>query len=118
MTFEQAMDAIRDEMASAGGAVAQVGEIATELLRRNPDRAEAVAGKSLKGAFAAMRAAAEKRRGQDRSTCVCVGPEEATAIIAAYYGFKVEATEAATGKGETGGPAADDGLDALMEGLI
>lgn len=116
MTYEQAMDAIRDEMASAGGAVAQVGEIATELLRRNPDRAEAVAGKSLAGALDKMRKAAEKRRG--RETCVCVGPEEATAIIAAYYGFKVEAAEAATGTGETGGPAADDGLDALMEGLI
>jgi len=116
MTFEQAMDAIRDEMAKEGGAVAQVGEIATELLRRNPDRAEAVAGKSLKAALDAMKQAAEKRKGKEK--CVCVGPDEATAIIAAYYGFKVEAAEAATGKGETGGPAADDGLDALMEGLI
>lgn len=118
MTYEQAMDRIRDEMATLkpGDLIAAVGEIATELLERNPDRAENVEGKTLKAAFSKIESAAKARK--KGSGAVCVGPDEAARIVARYYGFEVEGTAVSASAVAPEPGTTRDALDDLMEGLL
>ena len=52
-------------------------------------RAVLAEDKTLEGAYKAMYEAAKERRGG--SSCVCIGPEEASRIVLDYYGIDGEA---------------------------
>lgn len=82
--YERAMDKIRDEMAKSKGAVGMVGEIVTLYLQNEPANAEKILakGKTLKGAYSAMRDYAREKRIE------CMTPDEAAERIAAYYGME------------------------------
>lgn len=66
MKTEKVMDKLRDEMAAKHGdpGIQIIGEAMTRMLRLSPDTAEAVGaeGKTLAGAFAAVRSWAEKHK--------------------------------------------------------
>ena len=66
METEKVMDKLRDEMAAKHGdpGIQIIGEAMTRMLRLSPDTAEAVGaeGKTLAGAFAAVRSWAEKHK--------------------------------------------------------
>lgn len=117
MTYNEAMDRIRDEMARTkpGNPIAAVGEIATELLERNPDRAGNVEGKTLQAAFGKIESAARARK--KGTGAVCVGPDEATRIVAGYYGFEIEGTAVSAAPATPEPGTTRDALDDLMEGL-
>lgn len=85
--FAEAMDKIRDEMAKTKNpAIAAIGEHMTEVLQANPNAAEAIRakGKTLTGAFEAMRAEAKKAQ---TGGCYCMAPEQAWEIVGRYYGI-------------------------------
>ena len=82
--YERAMDKIRDEMAKSKGAVGMVGDIVTLYLKKEPANAEKILaeGKTLKGAYGAMRDYAREKRME------CMDPDEAAERIAVYYGME------------------------------
>lgn len=82
--YEKAMDKIRDEMAASKGAVCMVGDIVTLYLQNEPENAEKILaqGKTLKGAYAAMRDYAREKRLE------CMTPDDAAERIAVYYGME------------------------------
>lgn len=82
--YNKAMDKIRDEMAKAKDAVCMVGEIVTLYLQSEPANAEKILqdGKTLKGAYGAMRDYAREKRKE------CMTPDEAAEHIAKYYGME------------------------------
>lgn len=88
MNQEQAMDKLRDEMAGKHGnpGVQIIGEAMTRMLQLSPETAEAVGaeGKTLAGAFAAVRSWAEKHKTGD---CCFVPPAQAVKIVSEYYGL-------------------------------
>lgn len=139
--FDRAMDKVRDEMAGSKTSpeVAAVGEIVTAMLQARPGIAGAILGKgkTLDGAFKAMREYAEKNR--KGSSSFAMGPATAQAVICGYYGFTVEepvavgmyaGAEGTGNRGQETGMAAEAqtladvpepvdpfDLDALMGGL-
>lgn len=82
--YSKAMDKVRDEMAKGTDAVCMVGDIVTLYLQSEPANAEKILqdGKTLKGAYGAMRDYARKERKE------CIAPDEAAEHIAKYYGMK------------------------------
>ena len=82
--YNKAMDKIRDEMAKATDSVCLVGDIVTLYLQSEPANAEKILqdGKTLKGAYGAMRDYARKERKE------CMTPDEAAEHIAKYYGME------------------------------
>lgn len=82
--YNKAMDKIRDEMAKATDAVCMVGEIVTLYLQSEPTNAEKILadGKTLKGAYGAMRDYARKEHKE------CMTQDEAAEHIARYYGME------------------------------
>lgn len=90
MRGNELMDHVRDEMAAAGdGYVEMLGEMMTVYLQRHPET-EIGDGKTLKGAFAHMRSAAQKKQ-KDR--CYAMPPAEAFALLMEYYGIASGAGE-------------------------
>lgn len=85
------MDRIRDELAKAGGdqAIEEIGEYVT---RRVAAGADVPKGKTLQGAFSAMKEWA--RKNQKNGYC-CVPPEKAYELVDKYFGFSGEATQPA-----------------------
>lgn len=88
MKTEKVMDKLRDEMAAKHGdpGIQIIGEAMTRMLRLSPDTAEAVGteGKTLAGAFAAVRSWAEKHK--TGNNCF-VPPAQAVEIVCEYYGL-------------------------------
>lgn len=88
MNQEQAMDRLRDEMAGKHGnpGVQIIGEAMTRMLQLSPETAEAVGaeGKTLAGAFAAVRSWAEKHQ---TGGCCFVPPAQTVEIVCEYYGL-------------------------------
>ena len=88
METEKVMDKLRDEMAAKHGepGIQIIGEAMTRMLRLSPDTAEAVGaeGKTLAGAFAAVRSWAEKHK--TGNSCF-VPPAQAVEIVCGYYGI-------------------------------
>lgn len=88
METEKVMDKLRDEMAAKHGdpGIQIIGEAMTRMLRLSPDTAEAVGteGKTLAGAFAAVRSWAEKHK--TGNNCF-VPPAQAVEIVCEYYGL-------------------------------
>ena len=88
METEKVMDKLRDEMAAKHGdaGIQIIGEAMTRMLRLSPDTAEAVGteGKTLAGAFAAVRSWAEKHK--TGNSCF-VPPAQAVEIVCEYYGL-------------------------------
>ena len=88
MNQEQAMDRLRDEMAGKHGnpGVQIIGEAMTRMLQLSPETAEAVGaeGKTLAGAFAAVRSWAEKHQ---TGCCCFVPPAQTVEIVCEYYGL-------------------------------
>ena len=82
--YNKAMDKIRDEMAKAKDAVCMVGEIVTLYLQSEPANAEKILqdGKTLAGAYGAMRDYAREKRKE------CMTTDEAAEHIAKYYGME------------------------------
>lgn len=82
------MDRLRDEMAGKHGnpGVQIIGEAMTRMLQLSPETAEAVGaeGKTLAGAFAAVRSWAEKHQ---TGGCCFVPPAQAVKIVCEYYGL-------------------------------
>lgn len=123
-TYQKAMDAIRDEMAKNPNSkeILGTGMAMTELLEKRPEIADKVLtkGKTLKGAFAALRDAAKKAHGG--SGFCFMGETEGTEILAGYYGFEAGDTSSVTPEGVTPspqgegkGPVDDElSLDALL----
>lgn len=89
METEKVMDKLRDEMAAKHGdpGIQIIGEAMTRMLRLSPDTAEAVGaeGKTLAGAFAAVRSWAEKHK--TGNSCF-VPPAQAVEIVCGYYGIQ------------------------------
>lgn len=119
--YNKAMDKIRDEMAKASDAVCMVGEIVTLYLQSDPDNAEKILekGKTLKGAYAAMRDYARQKRME------CMTPDQASARIADYYDMETkrlmdmyqavkDSVTAETAKPQARAEADDLDLDALL----
>lgn len=77
------MDRIRDELAGAGGdqAIEEIGEYVTRRVAAGADVPE---GKTLKGAYEAMREWARKHQ---KNGCCCVPPEKAYELVDKYFGF-------------------------------
>ena len=88
METEKVMDKLRDEMAAKHGdtGIQIIGEAMTRMLRLSPNTAEAVGteGKTLAGAFAAVRSWAEKHK--NGNSCF-VPPTQAVEIVCEYYGL-------------------------------
>ena len=85
MTGQRLMDSVRDEMAATKDrAVEQLGELMTVFLTAHPD-AEAQEGKTLSGAYEALREAA--RKGQ-KGGCYAMADGEALRLSLTYYGIK------------------------------
>lgn len=87
----EAMDRIRDELAKAGGnqAIEEIGEYVTRRVAAGADVPE---GKTLKGAFSAMKEWA--RKNQKNGYC-CVPPEKAYELVDKYFGFAGKAEKPA-----------------------
>lgn len=82
MKGTQAMDHVRDEMASAkNDYVSALGEMMTVYLQRNPE-AEIAEDKTLAGAFKHLHSAAQKKQ-KDRF--YAMPPAEAFALMMQYY---------------------------------
>lgn len=87
MKGTEAMDHVRDEMAKAkDGYMAYMGELMTAWLRLHPD-AELDVKKTLAGAFAALKATAQKKA---KSRCYAMPPDEIFAGMMEYYGIATE----------------------------
>lgn len=119
--YNKAVDKIRDEMAKASDAVCMVGEIVTLYLQSDPANAEKILaeGKTLEGAYAAMRNYARQKRME------CMTPDQASARIADYYDMETkkmmdmhqavkESVPDETTKPQARAEAEDLDLDALL----
>lgn len=95
MPTPHAMDKIRDEMAKHhdNPAICAVGDIVTRLLQADPAAETAVAakGKTLHGAYDAMR---EHARAHKTGDCYYMPPDEAERIIRAYFGIPADTAAA------------------------
>lgn len=118
--YDRAIDAVRDEMAKApaGSGAHGVGEIVTDLFPQMPTLQAAVLekGKSLEGAYQAMREYARKNQ---KGGCYYMPPGQAMEMILKYYGVEagsVKVPAAATGAAQAQEPTSD-ALDDLLEGL-
>lgn len=84
MTGQRLMDSVRDEMAATKDrAVEQLGKLMTVFLTAHPE-AEAQEGKTLSGAYEALREAA--RKGQNGG-CYAMADGEALRLALGYYGI-------------------------------
>ena len=117
-TYEEAVDRLRDEMAQRANhpGVAVIGEYLTDRLQRDHSLAAQVCadGKSLQGAFDAIRDYASKHK--NGSNWAYVPPEKAFAIACEYYGIPADDEKKAAQTLAETPPPADDGLslDALL----
>lgn len=93
--MDEAMDKLRDEMAkeSSRPEIRILGEYLTERLMKEPGIAEKIManGKSLDGAFAHMKAQAQKKA---QKGAYVMASEEALKMLCEYYGITAEAKEA------------------------
>ena len=116
--FDQAMDAVRDEMAASheNPAIRLLGEMLTERLQREPE----IAGKVLArrdGLGAVYKDMQAKARTRARSGCAVISDEEAMEIMEKVYGLEkaAESPEPAPAARPTAKGEADLlDLDALM----
>ena len=109
----KAMDKLRDEMAKADApGLSALGEYMTERLLRDGSIAPRVLkdGKTLAGAFEAIRAQAKK---EQKGGFACIEDERAYRITCEYYGITPE-----PGKEKAAQALAPDALDldALLDG--
>jgi len=92
--LDEAMDKLRDEMARENGRpeIRILGEYLTERLMKEPGIAEKITanGKSLDGAFAHMRAQAQKKA---QKGSYVMASEEALNMLCEYYGIPAAAEE-------------------------
>ena len=90
--FNQAMDAIRDEMAKTKDmGVLGVGEVMTQLLQLRPGIAAAIVvpGKSLAKAYKALEEYARSIRG--KGNVVAFGDQQAVPVLCRYYDIPADA---------------------------
>ena len=110
-TYEIAMDRLRDEMAKKSDhpGVGTVGEYLTARLSADRSLADKLAaeGKSIEGAFDAIRDYASKHR--NGKGWAYVPPEKAMEIACEYYGIHAEKSGAQTLAHQA--QPSDDGLD-------
>ena len=114
--MENTMDKLRDEMAKKSDhpGVSVLGEYFTARLMADQSVGEKLgdAGKTLEGAFGAIRSYAQKHQ---KGGCAFVPPEKAFAIACEYYGIPYEAAGMQVEERKEEKNAADDlDLDALM----
>ena len=86
---DKAREKLEQEKITAGSAQDRVREILFLWLEASPDEAAELIlkeGKTLGGAYTAMRENASKNRGS--ASCVCTPPEEAVGTILEYFGMK------------------------------
>lgn len=84
MKGNELIDCIRDEMAAAkNGYIGTLGELMTEYLRLHPE-AEASEGKSLQGAYSALRSTALKKQ---KGGFYAMPPKELFVGLMDYFGF-------------------------------
>ena len=86
---DKAREKLEQENITAGSAKDRVREILFLWLEASPDEAAELIlkeGKTVGGAYTAMRENASKNRGS--ATCVCTPPEEAVGTILEYFGMK------------------------------
>lgn len=86
---DKAREKLEQEKLTAGSAKDRVREILLLWLEASPaEAAELILkkGKTVGGAYTAMRENASKNRGS--ATCVCTPPEEAVGTILEYFGMK------------------------------
>ena len=111
--YMEALDKLRDEMAreAKNPGIQYLGQWLTGELEKNAGAAEKILqeGKTLKGAFEAIRKYAEKIR---TGNFAFVPPEKGIELAADYYGLGKQESQAL-------GKVADNALDldALLEGL-
>lgn len=114
-TYEKAVDRLRDELAKKSDhpGVSVIGEYLTGRLNADRSLADKICadGKSIEGAFDAIRDYASKHR--NGKNFAYVPPEKALEIACEYYGIPAEKTDAQTSahKPAPSAPASDDGLD-------
>lgn len=116
--YDAAMDKLRDEMAENHKDLnlCALGEYMTGLLQRMPEASDRILenGKSLKGAWGALKAYARKlpRSG----SCVAVRDEDAFRICREYFGIAdaPEKPEAEMTVAPAAQPLTGNGLDDLM----
>ena len=112
-TYENAVDRLRDELAKKHDhpGVAVIGEYLTGRLNADHSLAEKIAadGKTIEGAFEAIRAYARKIQ---KGGFAYVNPEKALEIACEYYGIHPEKTDTQTFAHKPAPAApANDGLD-------
>ena len=86
---DKAREKLEQEKLTAGSAKDRVREILFLWLEASPDEAAELIlkeGKTVGGAYTAMRGNASKNRGS--ASCVCTPPEEAIGIVLEYFGMK------------------------------
>lgn len=86
---DKAREKLEQEKLTAGSAKDRVREILFLWLEASPDEAAELIlkeGKTVGGAYTAMRENASKNRGS--ASCVCTPPEEAVGTILEYFGMK------------------------------
>lgn len=93
-TYAKAVDRIRDEMAKEANhpGIQFLGGWLTGELEKRPELAEKLLEekKSVKGAFEEIRSYASKHK---TGNFAFVPPEQATQIVAGYYGFDIQAQQ-------------------------
>ena len=113
--YMEALDKLRDEMAkeAKNPGIQYLGQWLTRELERNAGAAEKILaeGKTLKGAFDAIRKYAEKNR---TGNFAFVPPEKGIDLAADYYGLGKQETQAL---GEPAKSSSSFDLDELLEGL-
>jgi len=132
-TFTNAIDMLRDEMATSTTRYVQVvGEFMTDYLLEHPEDQNTVlnSGKSIKGSVEQMKTEAAKHK---EFNVAVLDDETAFGIVLKYYGLKDKRGKRGTGTAATGTSSAPDGapspegkaeeepdpfdLDVLMGGL-
>lgn len=119
ITLNQAIDKLRDEMAAnpEKPGIQEVGAYMTSRLMDRPEDAGQVLveGKTLKGAFEAIRSYASKHRTGDFAY---VPPDQAFKLVAEYYGLEVHVMrsnpQALADLKPAAAPQDDLDLDALL----
>lgn len=108
------IDRIRDEMAKEGAysPVAAIGEYVTQRIQQGAQLPE---GKTLKGAYEAMRKWAQENRG--KSSCVCIPPDRAFQLVDEYFGFQREEPQTIAAAPAPAAVEDELDLDALLGGL-
>ena len=109
-TYETAMDRLRDEMAKKHDhpGVGSVGEYLTGRLSADHALADKICadGKSIEGAFEAIRAYARKIQ---KGGCAYVDDTKSLEIVCEYFGIPAKKSDAQTLAPQAA--PADDGLD-------